>query len=77
MSCTVRVFSCTCRLWDTSLLEIAVESLTEELSQCYDDRPVDNYKISVAAAFFFKFFHEVFAKTQTGMVISALRVLPL
>ena len=57
-----------CRAWDTNLLETAVESLTDELSQVYSDKPVDNYKISVACAFFFKFFNEVASQTGAQMV---------
>ena len=51
-------------MWDTSLFEEVIESLTEELTECYKDRPVDDYKVSVAGSFFFKFFHEVLAKVD-------------
>ncbi|XP_060598947.1 xanthine dehydrogenase/oxidase-like [Ruditapes philippinarum] len=51
------------RIWDDDLLQDVIVSLSEDFASD-NGKPVDNYKLSVATAFFFKFYNQV--KTELG-----------
>jgi hypothetical protein len=48
----------TFRIWDDDLLQDVIVSLSEDFTSD-NGKPVDNYKLSVATAFFFKFYNQV------------------
>ena len=52
------------------MLEAAIDSLTQEFSELYSGRQSDNYKISVACAFFFKFYNQLAAKIMPQVFTS-------